>query len=131
MMPVDYVALGPIFPTNTKTSSDIPLGLVAIREARQLLGDIPLVAIGGISGSDAGELFAAGAAAVALISDCWTPHFDAAERRRRSVSTLAKQHIWLAFSIVLRENPSPQDGVQPFESPSDFQHPARRLHELL
>ncbi len=84
MMPVDYVALGPIFPTNTKTSSDIPLGAVAIREARQLLGDIPLVAIGGISGSDAGELFAAGAAAVALISDCWTPHFDAAERRRRS-----------------------------------------------
>jgi len=82
-MPVDYVALGPIFPTITKTSSDIPLGPDAIRKARQLLGDIPLVAIGGISESDSEELFAAGAAALAVISDCWTPQSDAKERRRR------------------------------------------------
>lgn len=82
-MPVDYVALGPIFLTTTKESSHPPLGSPAIRAARQLLGDIPLVAIGGISEAETEELLEAGAAALAIISDCWTPPADALERRRR------------------------------------------------
>ena len=70
-MPVDYVAFGPIFPTSTKKSSNLPLGIPAVREAGKFLGEMPLVAIGGITGLNGKAVLDAGAAAVALIADCW------------------------------------------------------------
>ncbi len=82
-MPIDYVALGPIFPTTAKQSSNLPVGPEGLREARSLLDTIPLVAIGGITESKARELLAAGAAALAIITDCWKPQHNSPERRRR------------------------------------------------
>ena len=82
-MPVDYVALGPIFPTTTKQSANPSLGVGALREAVKLLGNTPLVAIGGITDLNGGESLDCGAAALAIITDCWKPQDNSPERRRR------------------------------------------------
>src|SRR6266853_6464151 len=44
----DYVALGPIFPTTLKSMRFAPQGIPKIAEWKHRIGDIPLVAIGGI-----------------------------------------------------------------------------------
>lgn len=82
-MPVDYVALGPIFPTTTKQASSSAIGPDAVTKARELLGDVPLVAIGGISEANGRVLLDAGFTALAIISACWKPLNDAPEIRRR------------------------------------------------
>ena len=82
-MPVDYVAVGPIFPTSTKQSSNPPVGYEIVRQASELLGDIPLVAIGGITEANARQLLEAGVTALAVVTDCWKPHNSAPETRRR------------------------------------------------
>jgi thiamine-phosphate pyrophosphorylase len=71
-MPVDYVAIGPIFPTFTKHSLNSPVGLEGLQLVRAALGDIPLVAIGGITSINGPDVLQAGADAVALVSDLWT-----------------------------------------------------------
>jgi thiamine-phosphate pyrophosphorylase len=70
--PVDYVAIGPIFATNTKQTSDPPVGLRELQLVRQSLRGIPLVAIGGITSLNAQDVLGAGADCVAVISDLWT-----------------------------------------------------------
>ncbi len=67
-LPVDYVALGPIFATATKENPDPEVGLNLLGHARRLLGGIPLVAIGGITRENAPEAIHAGADSVAVIS---------------------------------------------------------------
>jgi len=64
--PVDYVALGPIFPTATKLNPDPVVGISGLRACRALVSK-PLVAIGGITMENAREVLAAGAASVAVI----------------------------------------------------------------
>jgi thiamine-phosphate pyrophosphorylase len=70
--PVDYVAIGPIFATSTKQTSDPPVGLRQLQLVRQALGGTPLIAIGGITARNAEDVLAAGADGVAVISDLWT-----------------------------------------------------------
>jgi thiamine-phosphate pyrophosphorylase len=65
----DYVALGPIFPTTLKSMRFAPQGIPKITEWKQRIGDIPLVAIGGIKLEQAAEIFAAGADSIAVVSD--------------------------------------------------------------
>ena len=82
-MPVDYVALGPIYRTTTKQSSNTPLGRDAVRRARELLGDIPLVVIGGVTKANGRQLVDAGSTALAMITDCWKSHNDGPETLRK------------------------------------------------
>lgn len=63
----NYIALGPIYSTQTKPDADPVVGLDLLREAR-LLTTRPIVAIGGITLERAPEVIAAGADAVAVIS---------------------------------------------------------------
>lgn len=79
-MPVDYVALGPIFATSTKAKAERPLGLPELRRTRQVLGGRPLVAIGGITFENSKAVIEAGADAVALISDIWASRSTLRER---------------------------------------------------
>jgi thiamine-phosphate pyrophosphorylase len=65
----DYIALGPIFPTTLKSMRFAPQGIPKITEWKRRIGDIPLVAIGGIKLEQAREIFAAGADSIAVVSD--------------------------------------------------------------
>jgi len=71
-MPIDYIAIGPIFATSTKQASEPAIGLTELLRVRQVVGDIPLVAIGGITSKNSQDVINAGADAVAVISDIWT-----------------------------------------------------------
>lgn len=70
-MPIDYVAIGPIFPTATKQSENRSVGLRGLHLVRETL-TCPLVAIGGITSGNIGSVLNAGADAAAIISDIWT-----------------------------------------------------------
>ena len=65
--PVDYLSLGPIFPTKSKENPDPVVSLEGLRALRPLTSK-PLVAIGGITLDNASEVLAAGADSVAVIS---------------------------------------------------------------
>jgi thiamine-phosphate pyrophosphorylase len=82
-MPVDYVAIGPIFSTTTKQSANAPLGLDGLARVREALGAMPLVAIGGITSENIGAVIKAGADVVAVIGDIWAPAKDSRVRIKR------------------------------------------------
>jgi thiamine-phosphate pyrophosphorylase len=65
----DYIALGPIFPTTLKSMRFAPQGIAKITEWKKRVGNIPLVAIGGIKLEQAPAIFAAGADSIAVVSD--------------------------------------------------------------
>lgn len=67
-LPVDYVAIGPVFATVSKANPDPVVGLEGVRQARQAARK-PLVAIGGITRQNCRQVKDAGADAVAVISD--------------------------------------------------------------
>lgn len=65
----DYIALGPIFPTTLKVMRFAPQGIPKIAEWKKRVGNVPLVAIGGIKLEQAPEIYAAGADSIAVVSD--------------------------------------------------------------
>jgi len=69
--PVSYVAVGPVFRTDTKMTGYASLGLEGVRRAAARAGEqgVPLVAIGGVTLETAPEVVRAGAGTVAVISD--------------------------------------------------------------
>jgi len=67
-LPIDYLAVGPIFATTTKSDTAPVLGVEGLRTVRQAVGAFPLVAIGGITHANARDIIAAGADSVAVIS---------------------------------------------------------------
>ena len=67
-MPVDYIAVGPVFATSSKAKPDPVIGLEGVRQARQATTK-PLVAIGGINRANCLQVRKAGADSVAVISD--------------------------------------------------------------
>lgn len=74
----EYVAIGPIFETKLKKMAWSPQGLDRIRQWRTLIGDLPLVAIGGLTPERAQSVIEAGASSVAVITDIYTnPHPEA------------------------------------------------------
>ena len=62
----DYIAVGSIFPTTTKKEATV-VGVDTLKELKRIVST-PLVAIGGINQNNIGEVVAAGADAVAVIS---------------------------------------------------------------
>lgn len=64
----DYMAVGPVFPTESKANPDPTVGVEFIREVRNLT-EKPIVAIGGITLENAALVMASGADSVAVISD--------------------------------------------------------------
>jgi thiamine-phosphate pyrophosphorylase len=81
--PVDYWAIGPVFPTQTKQTSKAPIGLEGVRRLRALAGpERILTAAGGITLEMAGEVLAGGASAVAVSAALFRAADPAAEFRR-------------------------------------------------
>ena len=81
--PVSYLAIGPVFGTETKATGYQAIGLGAVEGAAATLRltSLPLVAIGGITLERAAQVIAAGADAVAVIGDLLTGD---PERRARA-----------------------------------------------
>ena len=69
-LPVDYVAVGPIYRTSTKETADNELGPSFIEEVRSLT-QLPIVCIGGIREENFATLIRAGADGIALISELY------------------------------------------------------------
>ena len=67
-LPVDYIAIGPIFETTSKTDTAPTLGLEGLQAVRRAIGNFQLVAIGGISHANARQVIEAGADSVAVVS---------------------------------------------------------------
>jgi thiamine-phosphate pyrophosphorylase len=65
----DYIAFGPIYPTILKKMKWHEQGLDRLAEWRRLVGDIPLVGIGGLSVARAPGVFKAGADIVSVVTD--------------------------------------------------------------
>lgn len=70
-MPIDYIAIGPIFGTSTKEKADPPLSIDGLRRVRQAVNTKPLVAIGGLTLENSAAVLAEGADALAIIGDIW------------------------------------------------------------
>jgi thiamine-phosphate pyrophosphorylase len=68
-LPIDYLAIGPVFATQSKTQPDPVVGLDGLRAAVDRAGDLPVVAIGGITLAQARQVLDCGARSIAVISD--------------------------------------------------------------
>lgn len=64
----DYAAYGPVFVTQTKENPDPVQGPAALERAVRAAGEVPVVAIGGITPREAPDVFATGAAAICAIA---------------------------------------------------------------
>jgi thiamine-phosphate pyrophosphorylase len=67
--PISYVAVGPVFGTRSKDTGYAAVGLELVGRAAQLIGPLPIVAIGGITLENAWSVIEGGATSVAVISD--------------------------------------------------------------
>jgi thiamine-phosphate pyrophosphorylase len=85
-LPIDYIAVGPVFETATKERPDPVVGLLKLGEIKSRITK-PLVGIGGITLDRAREVIAAGADSVAVISDLVSTN-DIAGRTRMFLSAL-------------------------------------------
>ena len=87
---VDYIGVGAIYATPTKLKAK-QRGLELLRATRAAV-DIPLVAIGGIDATNAAEVFAAGADAVAVVRAVFAqPKPGDAARKLLDIARIAKQ----------------------------------------
>ena len=64
---VDYLGIGPIFPTGTKSDAGAAIGIAGFGELAAAAA-LPAVAIGGVKAQHCADLFAAGAKGVAVVS---------------------------------------------------------------
>jgi thiamine-phosphate pyrophosphorylase len=63
----DYVSVSPVFATPTKTDTAPALGIEGVRAIRRAVR-LPVVAIGGINGTNAGDVIRAGADGICVVS---------------------------------------------------------------
>jgi thiamine-phosphate pyrophosphorylase len=91
-----YVALGPIYETRLKVMKWAPQGLDRIAEWRRRIGELPLVAIGGLTPDRAAAVLEAGADSLAVVTDFLT-HPDPEARVRQ----------WLARCHPVSDPPGP------------------------
>jgi thiamine-phosphate pyrophosphorylase len=72
-LPVDYIAVGPVFGTSTKDTGYRDVGTNMVSDAHAIVRsdgtDRPIVAIGGITLERVADVLRAGASSVAVISD--------------------------------------------------------------
>ena len=79
-LPVDYIAVGPVFETSTKDNPDPVVGVEKLAMICRAVKK-PVVAIGGMTLDNAKAALGAGAASVAVIRDLLA-HEDVAQRTR-------------------------------------------------
>ena len=65
---VDYIGVGPIYQTPSKSDASTPVGPEMILTLRKEIGDFPIVAIGGVTENNAQAVVDAGADGISVIS---------------------------------------------------------------
>ncbi len=85
----DYIALGPIYPTILKAMKWAPQGLDRIAEWKTRVGQLPLVAIGGLNIERIDGVFAQGADSAAVVTDI-TRNPDPEARTREWIAATAR-----------------------------------------
>lgn len=88
----DYVALGPVYPTQLKKMKWAPQGLERLRSWKQKIGDLPLVAIGGLTPERLPAVFEAGADSAAVVTDIQTAQ-----------DPVARCRLWIQATEAWRE----------------------------
>ncbi|TGN07091.1 thiamine phosphate synthase [Leptospira ilyithenensis] len=89
----DYIALGPIYHTQLKKMKWGPQGLTKISRWKQIIGDIPLVAIGGLTPERIPGVLAAGADSIAVVTDIQLAS-DPEARCKEWLTLTAKEHFY-------------------------------------
>jgi thiamine-phosphate diphosphorylase len=84
--PIDYLGVGPVFGTRSKSRPAPVLGIEGLRRIVRAV-DLPVIAIGGITVDRVAEVLEAGARGVAVLSDA-VGRADPAERVARFVEIL-------------------------------------------
>jgi thiamine-phosphate pyrophosphorylase len=89
----DYVAFGPIFKTTTKFDHEPLVGLDNLKSIRSAIGDIPLVAIGGINTDNLRAVLLAGADSAAMISQFYQKQSRISDAFRRLSAIAVDKNI--------------------------------------
>lgn len=95
----DYVALGPVWPTILKKMKWQPQGVDRVADWKLRIGDLPLVAIGGITTERAPLVLKQGAQSAAVVTDI-VLHENPEARTRE----------WLAVTVAWRQELETQVG---------------------
>jgi len=85
-LPIDYLAIGPVFATRTKENPENVVGIEGIKNAREAVGDFPLVAIGGITLENFREVLQSGADSVAVVSNLMSDADKIIEKMKKFLS---------------------------------------------
>jgi N-acetylmuramoyl-L-alanine amidase len=103
----DYVALGPVWPTLLKQMRFAPQGLDRLSSWKKRIGDVPLVAIGGLTPARACLALAAGADSACVVTDI----LRASDPETRTVE-------WVTATAPWRETPELTRGFAPDYAPA-------------
>ena len=82
---ISYLAIGPIFWTSSKAKPDPVLGLAELRRVREVIGELPLVAIGGVTLDNIKSTIDAGATTAAVISAILANPTEITQKTRRLI----------------------------------------------
>jgi thiamine-phosphate pyrophosphorylase len=93
-MPIDYIAIGPVFDTTTKKDPDRVTDVDAIIRVKKHVSGIPIIAIGGIGFENIEKVANTGADGAAVISSIWRTETSPAE----SIDTLNSR--WRNNSVI-------------------------------
>ncbi|MGI8917637.1 MAG: thiamine phosphate synthase [Pyrinomonadaceae bacterium] len=85
-LPIDYLAIGPVFPTSSKSKADPVVGLAGVSEVRDTVGHLPLIAIGGITAENIESVLKVGADCVAVIAAVLADPLSIASNTERLIS---------------------------------------------
>jgi thiamine-phosphate pyrophosphorylase len=84
----DYIGVGPVYRTPSKSDAGEPLGIQGIGEVRKVT-NLPIVAIGGVAEDNCAEIVAAGADGVAVVRAVMMAS-DPAEATRRLLTAIRR-----------------------------------------
>ncbi|TFE00504.1 thiamine phosphate synthase [Jeotgalibacillus salarius] len=82
----DYLGMGPVYGTNSKSDAKKPSGVTKIEEVKKRFPVAQVIGIGGITSYNAGPVWEAGAAGIAVISAIVDAENIAEEIRRLKIS---------------------------------------------
>jgi thiamine-phosphate pyrophosphorylase len=85
-LPINYLAIGPVFATRTKENPANVVGIEGIKNVREAVGDFPLVAIGGITFENFREVLQSGADSVATVSSLMSDADKITEKMKQFLS---------------------------------------------